>query len=56
MYAIIIDRNQERVKRGEKRREERWSTSSNTHAMARDGASKEVTHKRTRVSKLLVGY
>jgi hypothetical protein len=53
-HAIIIDENQERVEWG--RREERWSTSSITHAMARDEASKEVTHKRARVSKLLVGY
>jgi hypothetical protein len=40
--ATIFDENQERMEQG--RREERWSTSSNTHAMARDGASKEATH------------
>jgi hypothetical protein len=41
-----------RTKRGwnGKRREERWST-SNTHAMARDRASKEETRKRIRVPK-----
>jgi hypothetical protein len=45
LYAIIIDENQERVEWGDERRERR-STSSNTSAMARDGASKEATHKR----------
>jgi hypothetical protein len=51
LYAIIIDENQERVELG--RREERWSTSSITHVMARDGASKEATHKRARVPNYL---
>jgi hypothetical protein len=53
-YAIIIDENQERVER--ERREERWSTSSITHTMSRDRASKEATHKRAQVPKLLIGY
>jgi hypothetical protein len=38
------------------RREERWSTSSNTRVMARDEALEGSNTQRTQVSKLLVGY
>jgi hypothetical protein len=45
-YAIIIDENQERVEQGEKRRG--WSTSSNTHVMAKDEAmERSDTQKNT---------
>jgi hypothetical protein len=40
----------------EEKGEERRSTSSNTHAMAKARHRRGATHKRSRVLKLLVGY
>jgi hypothetical protein len=52
---LQLTRTEERVEREEKR-EEQWSSSSNPHAMAKDGALEGVTHKRTRMLGPLVGY
>jgi hypothetical protein len=56
-YAIIFDENQERVERGVKRREKRSGLLLPIHTSRQKMRHRKgVTHKRTRVLKLFVGY
>jgi hypothetical protein len=56
-YAIILDENQERAEQGEKRREKRVGLLLPIHMPWQKARHRiGVTHKRSRVLKLLIGY